>query len=100
MEGGGALLICARPAWFCRLHTLLGQQTIHLWQLQVGARSLPFLQHIGDVLSHLELSFARHRALWLGSNKALRHGLIIKRITQVFELSMCLAAVLSSLLGT
>lgn len=100
MGEGGALLICARLTWVCRLHTLLGQQTIHFWQLQVGARSLPFLQHVGDVLSRLELSFARHRALWPGSNKALRHGLIIKRITQVFELSMCLAAVLSSLLGT
>lgn len=65
-----------------------------------GGEILTFSSHIGDVLSHLELSFARHRALWLGSNKALRHGLIIKRITQVFELSMCLAAVLSSLLGT
>lgn len=77
-----------------------GQQTIHFWQLQVGVTSLPFLQYIGDVLSHLELSFARHRALWLSSSKALRHGLIINGITQVFELSMCLAVVLSSLLGT
>lgn len=77
-----------------------GQQTIHSWQLQVGVTSLPFLEYIGDVLSHLQLSFARHRALWLRSNKALRHELIINRITQVFELSMCLAAVLSFLFGT
>lgn len=60
MEGGGAFLICERPAWFCRLHTLLGQQTIHLWQLLVGARSLPFLQHIGDVLSHSALQGIEH----------------------------------------
>lgn len=66
----------------------------------MGVTSLPCLQHIGDVLPHLELSFARHRALWLGSNKALRHELIINRITQVFELSTCLAAVLGSLWGT
>lgn len=73
------------------------QQIIHSWQLQVGVTSLPCLQRIGDVLSHLDLSFARRRALWLRSNKALRHELIINRITQVFELSTCLAAVLSSL---
>lgn len=69
-----------------------------LWQL--GVTSLPCLQLIGDVLSHLELSFARHRALWLRSNKALRHELIINRITQVFELSTCSAAVFSSRRGT
>jgi len=77
-----------------------GQQTIYVWHLQVGVTSLPFLQYLGDVLSYLELSFARQRVLWLGSNKALRHGLIINRITQVSELSTCLAAVLSSPLGT
>lgn len=72
------------------------QQIIHPWQLQVGVTSLPCLQHIGDVLSHLELGFARHRAPWLRSNKALRHELIINRITQVFELSTCSAALLGS----
>lgn len=40
------------------------------------------------------------RALWLRSNKALRHELIINRITQVFELSTCSAAVLGSQWGT
>lgn len=37
-----------------------GQQTIPFWQLQVGVTSSTFLQYVGDVLSHLELSFARH----------------------------------------
>lgn len=69
-----------------------------LWQL--GVTSLPCLQLIGDVLSHLELCFARHRALWLRSNKALRHELIINRITQVFELNTCSAAVFISGRGT